>query len=343
MKNILNLFLIFLSLVLVSCGNDNVVNSLVTTSDGVFLLSEGSFSAGSSKLSYYDITKDSFFVNVVNPYNLGAYPDGMIKHSGSLYITEQGNYGSAGKIYRADLNATILSQQSIGLNPFSLCASNDKLYSTNGPSSNVLVIDPMSLNVLKEIPVGAYPQEIMSYNNRVFVCNTSMYGGASDSTVSVIDAGTDAVVNTLHVDKDPSSLIVANNNKLLVSSWSTAGKIYVFETVTFTLVETLYSPYGFSKDFSADRFSNDVYFVGNDGDIIKLNMDTKQFTKIINKPALNSFIYGYVFDYISGKHFLADAKDFMSSGNLYIYDANGSLLRQFETGIAPRRFLININ
>ena len=328
MKNTLYLILFVLSLLFVSCSSDNAVNPVITTSNGVFLLSEGSFSAGSSKLSYYDFSKDSFYVNVVNPYNLGAYPDGMIKHNGSLFITEQGNFGSAGKIYRADLNATILSQQSIGTNPYSLCSSNNKIYVTNGPSSKVLVIDPVSLNVLKEILVGAYPQEIMSYNSKVFVCNTSAYGGASDSTVSVIDAGTDAVVNTLKVDKDPSSLVITNNNKLLVSSWSASGKIYVFETVTFTLVDSLFSPYGFSKDFSADKNSNDVYFIGYDGDIVKLSMDTKQFSKIISKPAVNSFIYGYVFDYMSGKHFLADAKDFMSSGSMYIYSANGNLLKQ---------------
>jgi len=212
---------------------------------------------------------------------------------------------------------------------------------TNGPSSKVLVVDPSSLNVLKEITVGAYPQEILSYNNRVFVCNTSAYGGASDSTISIIDAGTDAIVNTLKVDKDPSSLVITNNNKLLVSSWSSSGKIYVFETVTFTLIDSLYSPYGFSKDFSADRNSNDVYFIGNEGDIIKLNMDTKQFSKIITKPAVNSFIYGYVFDYINKKHYLADAKDFMSLGSMFVYNENGNLLKQFETGISPRRFLIN--
>jgi len=325
----------------VSCSEENIVNPVVTTFEGVFLLSEGSFSAGSSKLSYYNSVNDSFFVSVFNPYNLGLYSDGMIIYNNNLYITEQGNFGSAGKIYRTDLNATVLAQQSIGTNPYSLCSSNNKLYVTNGPSSKVLVVDPSSLNVLKEITVGAYPQEILSYNNRVFVCNTSAYGGASDSTISIIDAGTDAIVNTLKVDNDPSSLVITNNNKLLVSSWSSSGKIYVFETVTFTLIDSLYSPYGFSKDFSADRNSNDVYFIGNEGDIIKLNMDTKQFSKIITKPAVNSFIYGYVFDYINKKHYLADAKDFMSLGSMFVYNENGNLLKQFETGISPRRFLIN--
>lgn len=342
MKKLIYLFAVLIFVSLSSCSDNNIVNPVVNTSDGVFLLSEGSFSAGSSKLSYYNSTKDSFYVNVFNPSNLGLYPDGIIKYNNNLFITEQGNFGSAGKIYKTDLNGTLVSQQSVGTNPYSLTSANNKLYITNGPSSKVSVVDPSSLSTIKEITVGVYPQEILSYNNKVFVCNTSAFGGASDSTVSVIDAATDAIVNTLRVDKDPASLCITNSNKLLVASTGTSGKIYVFETVTYTLVDSLYSPFGFSKDFSVDRNSDNIFFVGNDGDIIQLDFSTKSFTTLIAKPS-NAFIYGYVFDYIGGKHYLADAVNFISNGNIKIYSANGSYIKEYQTGIAPRRFLINKN
>ena len=342
MKKLIYLFTVLLFATIYSCSDNTVVNPIVTTSDGVFLLSEGSFSAGSSKLSYYNSTKDSFYVNVFNPSNLGLYPNGIFKLNSNLFITEQGNFGSAGKIYKTDMNGTVISQQSVGTNPYSLTSANNKLYVTNGPSSKVSVVDPSSLGTIKEITVGVYPQEILSYNNKVFVCNTSAYGGANDSTISVIDAVTDAVVNTLRVDKDPASLCITNSNKLLAASTGTSGKIYVYETVTYTLVDSLYSPFGFSKDFSVDRNSDNVFFIGNDGDIIKLDFSTKAFTKFIVKPS-NSFIYGYVFDYIGGKHYLADAVNFISNGSLKIYSANGSYIKEYQTGIAPRRFLINKN
>lgn len=341
MKNLIYLLSVLISVTFYSCSDNNPLTPpIVTTSEGVFLINEGGMTPGSSKLSYYNSNKDSFYVNIFNPTTLGLFPDGMIKYNSNLFITEQGNFNAAGKIYKTDLNGTVISQQSVGTNPYSLCASNNKIYISNGPTSKVSVVDPNSLGTIKEISVGVYPQEIISYNNKVFVCNTGTFGGASDSTVSVIDAGTDAVVNTLRVDKDPSSLAITNSNKLIVSSAGTSGKIYVYETVTYTLVDSLYSPFGFSREFSVDRNSDNIYFVGNNGDIVKLDFSTKTFSKFITKPA-NAFIYGYVFDYISGKHYLADAGNFVSAGNMKIYSANGSYLKEYPTGIAPRKFLIN--
>lgn len=341
MRKIYLLLIIISVITLSSCSDNNPVNSVVATSEGVFLLSEGSFSPNTSRLSYYNSVKDSFNLNVFNPSNLGLYPDGIIKYNNMLFITEQGNFGSAGKIYMTDMNATVQQQKSVGTNPYSLCAANGKIYITNGPSSKVSVVNASDLSTIKEISVGAYPQEIMSYNNRVFVCNTSVYGGASDSTISVIDAGTDAVVQTLKVDIDPVSVVVTNNNKLLVASWSNSGRIYEFETITFTQTNVYTSPYGFMKEFCADRNANDVYFVGYDNDIIRFNLDTKQFSKVITKPTANSFIYGYVYDYIGGRHYLADAKNFVSNGAMYVYDSGGNFLKEYPTGVAPRRFLVN--
>lgn len=342
MKNIIHLLSVLIFLNLISCGENNpLVPPAAITSDGVFILSEGGMSPGSSKLSYYSISKDSIYMNVFNPSTLGLFPDGMIKYNNNLYITEQGNFYAAGKVYKTDLNGTVISQSSVGTNPYSLCMANGKLYITNGPVSKVSVVDINSLSTLKEINVGVYPQEIVSFNNKVYVCNTSTYGGASDSTVSVIDALSDNVIKTLRVDKDPSGLAITNNGKLLVSSNSSSGKIYVFNTNDFSLTDSLFSPFGFSKDFSIDNASNDVYFIGVNGDIIKLNIAAKIFTKFISNPGAQSFIYGYIFDNVSKNHYLADAGDFVSAGRIYVYNASGTLKKTLLAGIAPRRMVVN--
>ncbi len=342
MKNLIYLLSVFVALVFYSCSENNpLVPPVISTSEGVFILSEGGMTPGSSKLSYYNSNKDSFYVNVFNPTTLGLFPDGMIKYNNNLYITEQGNFYAAGRIYKTDMNGTVVSQNSVGTNPYSLCTANNKLYITNGPTSKVSVVEVNSLNTIKEINVGVYPQEIISYNNKVFVCNTSTYGGASDSTVSIIDANSDEVTKILRVDKDPSGLAITNDGRLLVSSNSTGGKIYVFEATTYNLIDSLFSPYGFSKDFSIDKLSNVVYFIGINSDIVKLNLDTRAFTKFISKPSTQSFIYGYVYDYVSQKHYLADAGDFASVGNLLVYSAGGTSLKSLNTGVAPRRIIVN--
>ena len=205
--------LIIIVLLFSSCTRDAVIipePPVVITTNGAYILSEGGVNPGSSKLSFYSIPKDSFYINIFSPGNLGLFPSGLIFKNNNLFVTEQGNFGSAGKIYKLDTNGTTLLSQVIGTNPYSLTSANNKIYITNGPASNVSVVDMNSLSIIKNIGVGAYPQEILAIGNKVFVCNTSLYGGAQDSTVSVIDATTDNVVKTVIVQKDPSS---SGNNK----------------------------------------------------------------------------------------------------------------------------------
>ncbi|MDD5361538.1 MAG: hypothetical protein PHN88_05360 [Ignavibacteria bacterium] len=332
------LFLIY-SFIAFSCSDDVVNNNIITTTKGVFILSEGSMTPGSAKLSYYNSVKDSFYVSIFNPSSFGLFPDGIIKVNDNLYITEQGNYNSPGKIYKTDMNGTIIDQKTIGLNPFSLCNANNKFYVTNGPSGNVSVLNS-NLDEVTTIAAGVYPQEIFSFSGKVYVCNTSLYGGPNDSTISVIDANSDAIIKTLKIDRDPSSIAYTNDNKLIAGCPGANGKLFFFETMNYSLSDTLSSPYGFSKDLSVDKLSNNVYFIGYAGDIIKLNLDTKTFTKFISLPASSSYIYGYCFDYLSSQHYLLDAKNFTGNGSFSIYSNSGVKIKSFNTGAAPRRLLI---
>jgi len=341
MKKIFYLLIFIISISIYSCSENLLTNPIVKTTEGVFILSEGGGTPATSKLSYYNSNKDSFYVNIANPSNLGLYPDGMIKYNNNLYVTEQGNYYSAGKIYKCDLNGTIISQKSFGLNPYSLTISNNKIYVTNGPASNVTVLDINTLDVIKSIAVGVYPQEILSFNNRVYVCNTSKYGGAQDSTVTVIDAINDAVINTIRVKKDPAGLAVINN-KLVIGCPGPAntGKLFILETANFTMADTINLVNGFSKDISIDNVNNKIYFISNSGDIIEYNLSNKTEMKIITAPT-SSFIYGYAFDANNKRHFLLDAKTFMISGEFLIYNSTGQFQESFATGIAPRRIVLN--
>lgn len=80
-----NLILLLLLLITVinyqGCNRDEVVNPNLpakTDIEGVYVLSEGGFASGTAKLSYYSIKRDTFFLNIFNPGNLGLFPDGII-------------------------------------------------------------------------------------------------------------------------------------------------------------------------------------------------------------------------------------------------------------------------
>jgi len=307
----------------------------------VYVLSEGGVSAGTSTLSMLNAQSDEFTQSIFNPGNIGLFSDGLISYDGNIYMTEQGNFGGSGKIYKLDSAGTVLNSAVIGTNPYSLAISNNKVYVTNGPAGNVSVLNLNDFSFVKNITVGAYPQEIIAKNNLVFVANNSVWGGASDSTVSVISAEFDSVISTIIVKLNPSSLAITNNNFLLIGcpGNDSTAMIYKVDLTSFAKVDSFLIPgYGFGKDINVDKNNDEIYFKGSTNDIIALDLKTGNVNRVVDAQSV-AFTYGYGYDYSNGVHYLLDAKDFSSNGSLITYSSDGTLLHTYETGIAPRRVL----
>jgi len=350
MKKIFKFLVLILCITYLSgCNRDEIVNPPIDVNAlvGAYILSEGGSAVGSSKLSFYNLVSDNFSENIFTPGALGLFPDGLINDNGQLFLTEQGNFGSAGKIYKLDSNGLVKDFQSVGTNPYSIASANGKLYLTNGPANNVSVVDKNSLNIITTVNVGLYPQEIISIGNKVFVCNTSVFAGGTDSTVSVIDASSDQVIATIKVRKKPSSLAVTNDEKLLVGCPGSAatGIIYKLDPGNYSKLDSfvINNPpaSGFDKDIAVDRNNNTIYFISFFNNIAKYDMVTRAQSVFINNfNTSDNFYYGYNYDSKNRKHYIANAKNFLVNGSIIVYDANGNITRTYTTGIAPRRIVI---
>ena len=312
----------------------------------VYALSEGGFSAGTSKLSMLDVPAANFTQSIFSPGNIGLYSDGLIFHENYLYLTEQGNYLSSGKIYKLDTLGNVINSAVVGTNPYSLAIANNKIYITNGPASNVTILNLNDFSFIKNVSVGVYPQEIISFNDKIFVANNSLFGGASDSTVSVIDPVLDSVIATITVKKDPSSFAVSNDNFLLVGcpGDENSGKVFKVNPVSFDIVESFsISTFGVGKDISVDKNSNDIFLIGYTNDIVKYNLVTQSSSLILSSVYPNNYYYGYGFDYTMKRHYVLDAKNFTVEGSMLILDSTSTILSNYTTGIAPRRLLFQYN
>lgn len=312
----------------------------------VYILSEGGFSAGTSALSLYNNQSNTFTQNIFSPGNLGLYPDGLVYYEGNLYLTEQGSFGGSGKIYKLDTLGTVISSATIESNPYSLAIANNKIYITIGPSSRVTVLNLSDFSFIKNITVGAYPQEILAYNNKVFVANTSVWGGDSDSTVSVIDPSVDLVVATITVKKDPASLAISNDGHLLIGcpGDDVEGKIFKVDASTYQIVKSYsISQYGFNKDISVEKESDNIFFISSLNDIVKYNLTNGNASVVLSSVYPNNFYNGYAYDYSTKKHFVLDAKNFAVNGSLTILDSAYSVLGTYQLSIAPRRILFKYN
>jgi len=312
----------------------------------VYMLSEGGFSSGTSALSLYNNQSNTFTQNIFSPGNLGLYPDGLVYYEGNLYLTEQGSFGGSGKIYKLDTLGTVISSATIESNPYSLAIANNKIYITIGPASRVTVLNLSDFSFIKNITVGAYPQEILAYNNKVFVANTSVWGGDSDSTVSVIDPSVDLVVATITVKKDPASLAISNDGHLLIGcpGDDVEGKIFKVDASTYQIVKSYsISQYGFNKDISVEKESDNIFFISSLNDIVKYNLTNGNASVVLSSVYPNNFYNGYAYDYSTKKHFVLDAKNFAVNGSLTILDSAYSVLGTYQLSIAPRRILFKYN
>ncbi|GEM_PF-433574 len=308
----------------------------------VYILSEGGFSQGTSMLSLYNVQSNIFYQSIFSPGNIGLYPDGLIYHNGFLYLTEQGSFGSSGKIYKLDTLGNVLNSAIVGTNPYSLAIANNKIYITNGPASNVSVLNLSNFSFIKNISVGVYPQEIIAFNNKIFVANNSLFGGSSDSTVSVIDPIVDSVIAKITVRKDPSSFAISNDGFLLIGcpGDENNGKIFKINPNNFQKVAEYSVPiYGVGKDISVDKNSNDLFLISYLNDIVKYNPNTNSSSLVLSSVYPNNYYYGYAYDFSTKKHFVLDAKNFTVNGSMRILDSTYNLIGTYQTGIAPRRIL----
>lgn len=308
----------------------------------VYILSEGGFSAGSSKLSMLDNYTGTFTQNIFSPGNIGLYPDGLIYYDGYLYMLEQGSFGGSGKIFKLDTNGTVINSKVTGVNPYSLAISNNKVFITNGPASSVTILNASDFTDIGTIQVGVYPQEILSGGGKVYVANTSLYGGAEDRTVSVVDAVTNTQLTKIVVQKDPSSLAMTPDGYLLVACPGDAanGVIYKIDTATFAKTDSFFVPAeGVGKDLVVDKNDTSLYFISSNGNLVHYNMSTRQVNVVVNSVLGTNYFYGYGYDYLAKKHYVLDAKNFTVTGSLYVYNQSGTLLNIYSTGIAPRRVI----
>ena len=331
------------------CNRDEIISPPVevNTSKGAYVLSEGGSNPGTCKLSFYNRTKDSFYVSIFNPGNPGLFADGMILYKNYLYITEQGNFGSAGKIYKTDTNGTVVTSADVGTNPYSLAIANEKIYITNGPANNVSVLNLNTFAPVSTVSVGLYPQEIISIGNKVFVCNTSVFSGGTDSTVSVIDAVSDQVVYTITVRKTPSALAVTTDGKLLVGCPGnvSAAAIFKIDPNTYNKLDSFTNlTYGFCKDISVISSDRICYIGGNtyaEAGIITYNTGNRSSVQTIGQP-VTGINYSLAADNESASIYVGYVPNFTSSSKLLIYNLSGVQQKEYNitNGIGPRRIVI---
>lgn len=313
------------------------------SADGVYVLNEGGFTKSNASLSFYLPDSNKVYPDVfyaANGRSIGDVANDMVVHDGKAFIVVNNSHKI--EVISTETHQSLGTIDVPGNSPNKIVIANPaKGYVTNLYKGTVTSFDPVSMTVLNDsIKVGNNPQSMTVLNGKVYVCNS---GYGMDSTVSVIDPATDAVVKTITVGSGPTDIGIDSDGELYVRytgymDWSDPGKdtpggIAVIDPVTDEVKATV--------PLSLTLFGHPSKMVvtGKGYGFIIVKNGIAKFettTNTITDPQFsNARAYTAAFDEHSETMYYTDAKDFVQNGMLYVVNKFGTISDSAVVGIIP--------
>lgn len=346
MKTCLKFFSgIFPLLLLASCVNDpkNVKQDVpIPSPTGVYILNEGNFGRGNSTLSFYDLQSRKLYNDVfysVNNKYLGDTGNDIEILNHRAYIVVNNSHKIEIVDVRTHRNIGTINVGA-GKSPRQIAFLNDSIaLVTNLYDNSVFVINVFSKTVLRRIPVGANPEGIAIVGRKAFVANSGLGNG---NTLSIINLNTMTVSQTKIVGDNPVEISVDTEGEVYIlcvgfyrnmndPNDDTPSKIIIVNPNTEEIMDSIFiGGHAFKMALTSDGRG----FICGSTSVLLLNTQTNR--------AMGTFLKGTFYtvgvDESSGDVFLADAKNFIQNGTVYVYSSTALFRTKFDVGINPGSF-----
>jgi len=346
MKKIQISSLLFISLFsFISCTNDDITEQLPLGDfeNGYFITNEGPFNNGTGTITFVD-TDGTIVQNAyksVNNEDLGNIVQSITLANDIAYIVVN-NSNKIVVVNRYTLEK-IAEIKGEGIsNPRYIVAQGNIGYVSNwGDAFNatddfISVIDLISNEVKKTIPVGEGPEEMLIENSRLFI---NLQGGYNQNNqVAVVDTNNASLLTNITVGEVPNSILADGVGNVWVlcegkPAWTldeTAGKLY---KISATTNATSFINFNETDHPNLLAFDSGSLFYNLNGKVYKMDATASQLpTQEVN--GWDGFYYYMTAS--NGEIFATDAGNYSSEGSLKVYDiSSGSLLETNVTGIIP--------
>jgi len=338
-----------------SCSSDDGIaeTPLGAYDNGMLILNQGGFGHGNASLSYVSDDFVSFqndIFSLVNP-NITLGDTGQdIGFYNNLAFVVLNNSNKIEVVNRYTM-AHVATVDSGLSSPRYIAFANGKGYVTNwgnGGSATddyIAVIDLNTYKVSSQIAVAEGPEQILEYNNKLYVAHKGGYGYGN--SVSVINAETNTVVKSIEVGDVPNSLEIKNLNLYVLcggkpsyASTETAGKLVKIDLTNNSVISTIDFAEA-THPSNLDIENNDIYYtVGSD--VYKLNINESALPSAALFSTTAQGVYDvYSFAVKNNAVYVGDAVDYSSNGKVYIYSAAGALNKEYTVGVIPAGFYFN--
>jgi len=319
-----------------------------TYSSGVFVINEGAFQTGTGTISFFEkqnrISTPKIFQKE-NGFNvLGNIAQSMTLIDGKGYILI--NNASKIEVVTADNFKSLATIGGIDQARYMTAINNDKAYvsawGADGTSGKIYVLNLNTNEVVKSIDIGGGPEKMLQNGDELYI--TKSGGFARDSIVLVLNITTDEITDTIVVGDNPIGIVKDLNNDIWVLCRghndfanplnNTNGELIKLQN---TEVQNRFTLSNGAGELVRDNNGISLYFT-MDGKVIKHDFDDLVFE---NEVFIEKGFYALAVDPNTDNLYCADAKDFASNGEVFVYGQDGDQIVMFEVGIAPSDFAFN--
>lgn len=372
---ILKLLLWLLPLCLFSCREDEYVTYMTdedtgvpsveeTHFDGLYILNEGNMGSNRCTLDYLDLSgKDStihYYRNIYAERNPST-----VKELGDVG-NDIGIYGSklwivvncSNKVEVCEARSTRrLGQVNIdncrylafdGGFAYVSSYAGPVQVAENCPLGRVYKVDTLTMQKVDSVVVGYEPEEMAVVDGKLYVANSGGYRvPLYDNRIMVIDLNTFQVIKEIEVDVNLHRLLADSHGQLWVS---TRGNYFDVSPALYCLkddkvVARLEIPIS-----SMTIVGDSLYYIGTtfsyvdggykkDFGIVDVALQRCSVAVTFEAPEIKNITlpYGIIVNPHDRDFYILDAKNYVSSGELLHFDADGHFLWRVSTGDIPSR------
>ena len=372
---ILKPLLWLLPLCLFSCREDEYVTYMTdedtgvpsveeTHFDGLYILNEGNMGANRCTLDYLDLCGTDSTIHYYRNIYAERNPS-TVKELGDVG-NDIGIYGSklwivvncSNKVEVCEARSTRrLGQVNIdncrylafdGGFAYVSSYAGPVQVAENCPLGRVYKVDTLTLQKVDSVVVGYQPEEMAIVDGKLYVANSGGYRvPLYDNRIMVIDLATFQVIKEIEVDVNLHRLLADKHGQLWVS---TRGNYFDVPPALYCLKDDIVVARLEIPISSMTIVGDSLYYIGTtfsyvdggykkDFGIVDVALQRCSVAVTFEAPEIKNITlpYGIIVNPHDRDFYILDAKNYVSSGELLHFDADGHFLWRVSTGDIPSR------
>ena len=287
-------------------------------------------------LSVLDINNQTVISDTLSP-GPNSMPNYIAIREGKGYVVDSG----INDIMVFDIN-TLQRIKHISLpngsNPWAMDFINDSILVVSfNLTDQVAFINVNSNSIVRTVNVGVSPEGVKYNNTKIYVANCGFINVGQPfepGSISVLDARTFSVIDSINVSINPQDLDIDANGNLLVACtghyFIADGKLEIIDT----MVDTVASSVNLNPDITGVRVSpeNKAYLPTYGQGVLVYNLDTQEFEAGEQNPLSGG--PGVAFD-ANSNAYITDFGDGIEAGRLLVYSSSHQLLHNYQVSVGP--------